>query len=118
MNCRAFASILSVTWVLALVAGAGAHAAVFTVGSPAGPGQPCTHGTIQSAINAADSSPGADTVRLTRSLTYQPEANSINTVQELTIEGGYATCTSGADSTNTIVSGTGGAAAPGPPLPR
>lgn len=98
----------------ALVASFGAHvqAAIFTVGSPSGPGQPCTHGTIQSAISAANSSPGADTIRLTRSLTYQPEANTINTAQELTIEGGYATCTSAADTTNTVVSGTGGAPAP------
>jgi predicted outer membrane repeat protein len=99
---------------LALVAAFGApvQAAIFTVGSPSGPGQPCTHGTIQSAINAANSAPGADTIRLTRSLTYQPEANTINTAQELTIEGGYATCTSTADTTNTVVSGTGGVAAP------
>lgn len=89
-----------------------AEAAVYTVGSPSGAGQPCTHGTIQSAINAANSNPGADTVRLTRSLTYQPEANTIATSQELTIEGGYATCTSTADTTNTVVSGTGGAQAP------
>lgn len=89
-----------------------ASAAVFTVGTPSGAGQPCTHGTIQSAIDAANNSAGADTIRLTRSLTYQPEANTINTAQELTIEGGYATCTSAADSTNTVVSGVGGAAAP------
>ena len=50
------------------------HAAIFTVGSPVGSGQ-CTHGTIQSAINAAEASPGLDTIRLTRSLTYEPEAN-------------------------------------------
>ena len=45
-----------------------AWAAIFTVGTGAG----CTHGTIQSALNAAAASAGADTVRLTRSLTYEP----------------------------------------------
>ena len=53
--------------------GADAHAAVFSVGT--GPG--CTHGTIQAAIDAANTSAGADTVRLTRSLTYEPEADTI-----------------------------------------
>lgn len=98
---------LSALILIAALAG-NAEAAIFSVGSGAG----CTHGTIQSAINAANSSPGADTVRLTRSLTYEPEANTINTAQELTIEGGYATCTSPADNTLTIVSGAGGAHAP------
>jgi predicted outer membrane repeat protein len=93
--------------------GANAQAAIFTVGTPSGPGQPCTHGTIQSAITAANNSAGADTIRLTRSLTYEPEANTINTGQELTIEGGYATCDQvNSDTTNTIVSGAGGAHAP------
>lgn len=87
----------------------GAQAAVFTVGNGTG----CTHGTIQSAIDAANNSAGTDTIRLTRSLTYEPEANTINTGQELTIEGGYATCTqTTADTTNTVVSGAGGAHAP------
>jgi hypothetical protein len=85
--------------------GADAHAAVFSVGTGAG----CTHGTIQAAIDAANTSAGADTVRLTRSLTYEPEADTINTAQELTVEGGYATCDqSSADTTRTIVSGAGG----------
>jgi len=86
-----------------------ASAAIYTVGNGAG----CTHGTIQSAINAADSSAGADTVRLTRSLTYEPEANTIDTAQELTVEGGYATCDQASpDGTRTVVSGAGGAHAP------
>lgn len=98
---------------VALFAAAPADAAIFTVGSPSGPGQPCTHGTIQSAINAAEANPGADTVRLTRSLTYEPEANAITTNQVLVVEGGYATCTqAAADTQKTIVSGTGGSAAP------
>lgn len=98
-----------VALLLAGASGTGAHAAIYTVGSGSG----CTHGTIQSAINAANSSAGADTVRLTRSLTYEPEANTISTGQELTVEGGYATCTQATpDTTRTIVSGVGGAHAP------
>jgi len=108
---------VATTVVTALLVATGftsaAHAAIFTVGSPSGSGQPCTHGTIQSAINAANSSPGADTIRLTRSLTYQAEANTIDTAQELTIEGGYATCTQTTpDGTQTVISGAGGATAP------
>lgn len=95
-----------------MLTAASAEAAVFIVGTPSGSGQPCTHGTIQSAINAANSSPGADVIRLTRSLTYEPEANTIDTTQELTLEGGYADCSASADDTHTIVSGAGGAQAP------
>jgi len=94
---------------IAALSGAHAQAAVFTVGSGAG----CTHGTIQSAINAANTSAGTDTIRLTRSLTYEPEANTINTAQELTVEGGYATCDQASpDATRTVVSGAGGTHAP------
>lgn len=85
-----------------------ASAAVFTVGNGAG----CTHGTIQSALNAASAAPGADTVRLTRSLTYEPEANTINDSENLNLVGGFATCTQTAtDNIKTVVSGAGGAAA-------
>ncbi len=89
--------------------GGSAFAAIFTVGTGAG----CTHGTIQSAINAANAAAGADTVRLTRSLTYQPEANTLNGSENLNLVGGFATCTQAAtDSIKTVVSGVGGAAEP------
>ena len=89
--------------------GENASAAIFTVGTGAG----CTHGTIQSAINAANAAAGADTVRLTRSLTYQPEANTVNGSENLNLVGGFATCTQAAtDSIKTVVSGVGGAAEP------
>lgn len=39
-----------------------AHALIYTVGT----GEGCTHGTIQSAIDDADASPGYDVIRLTR----------------------------------------------------
>ncbi|HOX72098.1 MAG TPA: hypothetical protein PK001_10175, partial [Dokdonella sp.] len=88
---------------------ADATAAIFTVGTGAG----CSHGTIQSAINAANASAGADTVRLTRSLTYQPEAVTINAVENLNLVGGFATCTQAAtDSNKTVISGAGGASEP------
>ncbi|HUD43702.1 MAG TPA: hypothetical protein VMR06_17080 [Dokdonella sp.] len=83
-----------------------AAAAIFTVGSPSGSGQPCTHGTIQSAINAANAGPGFDTIRLTRSLSYEPEANAVVTSQDLNIVGGFATCSqSDGDGIKTVVSG-------------
>ncbi|HET9047471.1 MAG TPA: hypothetical protein VFN29_00695 [Chiayiivirga sp.] len=86
--------------------GFAAHANTYTVGSGAG----CTHGTIQSAINAADSHFGYDEIRLTRSLTYEPESNTVNTSDDLSIVGGYATCTqSTSDGVYTVVSGFGAA---------
>ncbi len=105
-GCTGIASACGI--VLAWSA-APAHAAIFTVGSGAG----CSHGTIQSAINAAEASPGADTIRLTRSLSYEPEANAINTNQHLNVVGGFATCTQSAtDNIKTTVSGAGGASEP------
>jgi hypothetical protein len=104
-------SIQSCLWALVcLIALPGsAGAAIFTVGTGAG----CSHGTIQSALNAAAAAPGADTVRLTRSLTYEPEANTINDTQNLNLVGGFATCTQVAtDNIKTTVSGAGGAAEP------
>ena len=81
-----------------------AHALIYAVGT----GEGCTHGTIQSAIDAADASPGYDVIRLTRSLTYEPEANAIETDQDLSIVGGFETCTSTvSDGFKTVVSGSG-----------
>ena len=98
------------TLLAGLIAFSGsAWAAIFTVGNGAG----CSHGTIQSALNAAAATAGGDTVRLTRSLTYQPEANSINDSGNLNLVGGFATCTQAAtDNIKTVVSGAGGAAEP------
>ena len=101
------------TWVVVALAmggyAASAQALVFTVGA----GPACTHGSIQAALNAANSSPGFDTVRLTRSLTYEPEAVSISTSQSLDVTGGYATCDQAApDGVRTVVSGAGGAQEP------
>lgn len=100
---------VSIPVVLAALAAAPwpltAQGAIFTVGSPVGPGQ-CSHGTIASAIAAAEASPGFDTVRLTRSLTYEPEAVTVVTSQDLNIVGGFATCTqTQTDNIPTVVSG-------------
>jgi hypothetical protein len=90
-------------FALATMFAASAQAAIFTVGSGTG----CTHATIQAAVNAAAASPGADTVRITRSLSYESQAVVVNTDQDLNIVGGFATCTQSAtDSTYTSVSGT------------
>ena len=87
------------------------HAAadIFTVGVGTG----CTHATIQQAIDAAQANPGADTIRVTRSLGYTQQALTVNTAQDLSIVGGFATCSQAAsDGTRTTVSGAGGALVP------
>lgn len=90
--------------VLAALFGGSAQAAIYTVGGDAA----CTHGTIQSAINAANSSGTTSLIRVSRSLTYTAAALTINTPRELTIEGGYADCTQATpDATHTLLSGAG-----------
>ncbi len=86
-----------------------ALAATFTVGTGSG----CTHATLGAAITAAENSAGADTIRLTRSIAYSQVAATITTAQELTITGGFDTCTQAtSDGIATVLDGTGGAAAP------
>lgn len=88
--------------MLLLAAARPAAAAIFTVGSGAG----CTHATIQAAVDAAAATPGADTIRLTRSQTYSGVAIAISTSDNLNIVGGFATCQQSAgDDTPTAVSG-------------
>lgn len=83
------------------------RAATYTVGAS---GSGCTHTTIQAAINAAAANPGADTVRITRSLTYTAQHITVNDSQNLNIVGGFATCTATAsDGQKTVVSGVGSA---------
>ena len=82
-----------------------AVAAIFTVGAT---GSGCTHNTIQDAINAAEANAGADTVRITRSLSYTGQQIFVNTTQHLNIVGGFATCTSPAsDGQKTVISAAG-----------
>lgn len=95
--------------LLTLVAAASlpVQAANFLVGSGSG----CEFGSIQAAVNAAASNPGADTVRIANAGSYFAEAVTIG-AQNLIIDGGYANC---ADTTpsggSAVISGQGGAAA-------
>ncbi len=90
--------------VSAMAFGATAHATIYTVGN----GAACSHGTIQSALDAAASHAGADEIRLTRSLTYEPESNTVTTNDDLSIVGGFATCDQAtSDGIHTVVSGLG-----------
>ncbi|WP_440223139.1 hypothetical protein ACQQ2N_18975 [Dokdonella sp. MW10] len=96
---------------LALVAGAcpvtDVVAATFTVGTGTG----CSHSTFADAITAAENSAGADTIRLTRSIAYNQVSAVIATSQELTITGGFDTCTQAtSDGILTVLDGAGGAA--------
>lgn len=92
--------------VFALPAGA----ATLTVGAAS---SGCNHITIQAAVNAAQANAGADTIRVSRSAAWTAQAINITTDDELTVVGGYATCGSATpDGTQTVISGSGGAAAP------
>lgn len=77
-----------------------------------GLGTGCTHSSIQDAIAAAESSPGFDEIRVSRSWDYRQQALSINTGQELDIRGGFITCLADDDFTATLIDGAGGSAAP------
>jgi hypothetical protein len=89
-----------------LGAAAPAQAAVWTVGAV---GTGCDFTNIQAAVDAARTAPGSDTIRIARSATWTAQQLAINDTNELTLEGGYATCSSPApDNTKTILSGAGG----------
>jgi predicted outer membrane repeat protein len=97
-----------VAFSVALLAADIAQAATYVVGTPVGSGQ-CTHATVQAAVNAAAASPGADTIRVTRSVSWTAQQISINSDQDLDLLGGFANCTaSAADGTATVLDGNGG----------
>lgn len=103
---RHFVATLAATLVLAATT---AQAAIYTVGSGGG----CTHPNIQSAIASAELNPGADTIRITRTLAWTQQALSITTSQHLNVVGGFATCDQAAtDNTYATVDGEGGALEP------
>ena len=84
-----------------------ASANIYTVGD-----NTCNYTTIAGALAAAQTHPGADTIRLTRSAGYTAQAISFSTTQELTITGGFANCTTTTeDSVYTILNGAGAPAA-------
>jgi predicted outer membrane repeat protein len=70
------------------------HAATYLVGSGAG----CQFTTIQAAINAAQSNPGEDIVRISNNQTYST-AVSIGQ-QDLTLDGRYLDCQASAPNGN------------------
>lgn len=93
----------------ALAPFASPQAAVFRVG---GSGAGCTHTTIQAAVDAAQSSPGADVIRVARDAAYTAQQVMISTSQELEIAGGYDNCTTDATSGTTVLDGSGGGGYP------
>jgi hypothetical protein len=108
MNTFAYRAVawLVIGWLG--VAGS-AQAAILTVGTP---GTGCNHTSVQDAVNAAEASPGADTIRISR-ITWTAQAININTNQELTLVGGFDNCAdTTAGSPFTTLSGAGGAQAP------
>jgi hypothetical protein len=85
----AIAAVASLTVLHTVIS----SAATFSVGAP---GQGCTHTSLQAAVNAAQTSLEADFIRINGSATYnnQNQAVVINANQNLTIYGGYVSCTS------------------------
>lgn len=93
----------------ALTPFASSQAAVFRVGGTA---SGCTHTTIQAAVAAAESSPGADVIRVARDATYTAQQVMISTRQELEIAGGYDSCSAESASGTTTLDGAGGGGYP------
>ncbi len=94
------------TTLVALFAATPGAAAVFSVG----PGGNCTHTNLQAALDTAANSPGADTVRIVRTATWNAIQVSTQTDQDVEIVGGWQACDSPAPSGKTILSGAGGQA--------
>ncbi len=99
LHCR-----LAPAFIGLVLAAPSAGAAVYVVGTGSG----CTHATVQAAINAAQANPGADTVRITRSQTWTAQELQVDTSQELSLVGGFDTCTTSEPSGMTTLSGAGG----------
>lgn len=95
--------------VLTLLLGDHAMGATFTVGGD----ERCSFAVLQDAIDAAEASPGPDSVHVARSRTHEAQAIEIDTRQDLEIVGGFADCASGKpDGLRTVISGRGGSADP------
>ena len=93
----------NLAWLGLMAAAIDTQAAIFTVGAS---GTGCTHTTIQAAVTAAESSAGADSIRITRSLAYTAQQVVVNTVQDLNIVGGFADCSASvSDGQQTVISG-------------
>lgn len=91
-----------------LLAAPSARAATFRVGDDAA----CTHGTVQAAINAAQSALEPSVIRVSRSAAYVQQGLVANINRNLELTGGYANCAQAvADGTMTTLDGAGGATA-------
>lgn len=103
----ATAAILAVS---ALAASAGrADAAVYTVGLQSD----CSHANVQAAVNAAQSNPGPDTIRVWSSVTWTGQQISIDSDQDLELIGGFANCSAATpNGTRSELNGAGGDARP------
>ncbi len=100
---------LAVTVLLSAVCGA-AQARIYKVGSaPA-----CNAPTIQAAVDAARNhmGDGSDTIQVPADLTFTQQAIRIDEVENLVIEGGWRADCGGSLPGQSIVDGSGGAAAP------
>lgn len=104
-NAPIASRLQSIAVVLVLLLAVPAKAAVFTVGTPVGPGQ-CTHATIQAAIDAAAASPGLDIIRVTRG-EYLAQRLVINDTSDVAIEGGFLECATLVRVDFSILSGQG-----------
>jgi hypothetical protein len=91
--------------VLALAAPARAN--LYVVGVGAG----CSHATVQAAVDDSALTSEADTILVARNTTYNNQDISIDD-QSLTIIGGLPNCTNFLSDGRTVLSGSGGAAAP------
>ncbi|HUD40876.1 MAG TPA: hypothetical protein VMR06_02645 [Dokdonella sp.] len=106
---RAAVLYLSLAGLGACALAAGhAEAAVLTVGS----GGSCSHANVQAAVNAAQASPGPDTIQISRSQAWTAQQISINTDQDLELLGGFSSCGAPSDAVKTVLSGAGGDARP------
>lgn len=95
---RPFAPLLASLLYAALPA----DAAVFTVGGDAA----CTHANLLSAISAASTNgPALDEIRLATNITYSSIVAPVAS-QNLTVRGGYTSCSDTSASGRTIVRGT------------
>lgn len=109
--CATARSSRSIAWFVLLLTAPIAHAQsrTYLVGGDA---IGCDFSSIQAAINQAQAHPGPDTIRVAKNLTYSSLALKVG-AQDVTIQGGFATCVSTtveSASAKTVLSGAGGAA--------
>lgn len=113
MNIQSFHSIRIAALLLGTLAFGTAQAALYTVGNSAS----CTHGTLSAALfSAAVNGEPGDTIRLTREVTYTGGAEIADLVDwdpgaagQLTLAGGYDTCSDPTASGRTVVGSTSNA---------